>query len=183
MKKEKKETLRFYTIDDNYVDYLLQVESKVMFNKSTRPYAGIVYVTSNYKYFIPMTSLLNKKNAGKHIPEDSLYFRRIKNGEHGGMSIRNMIPVPDACLHYLDFAEIHDENYRKGMYAQYRAAKTIWPDVLKAAEKVYHICMKTGKQLSKDERKIKKDCCNFKLLEQKCKEYEENMKCCDDAFE
>lgn len=50
-------TLKIYYIDDNYINYLRQFDSKVYYNKNhTRPYVGVVYIFNGYYYFAPLSS-------------------------------------------------------------------------------------------------------------------------------
>ncbi len=49
--------LKFYNIDDKYIQYLYKFDNKVPFNKnSKRPYIGIVLEINGITYFAPMFS-------------------------------------------------------------------------------------------------------------------------------
>ena len=51
------ETLKFYTVNEDYIDYLSQFDSHVSWNKEQkRPYVGIVLRVENYLYFAPLYS-------------------------------------------------------------------------------------------------------------------------------
>ena len=55
----------FYTVSDEYVDYLLKIESHVMQNKPQertyhRKYVGILTELNGFKYFVPMSSPKDK---------------------------------------------------------------------------------------------------------------------------
>ena len=55
----------FYTVSDEYVDYLLKIESHVMQNKPQertyhRKYVGILTEINGFKYFVPMSSPKDK---------------------------------------------------------------------------------------------------------------------------
>lgn len=48
------ERLKFYNIDDEYIEYLYQFDKKVLYNKnSKRPYIGIVLEIKGTTYFAP----------------------------------------------------------------------------------------------------------------------------------
>ena len=51
----------FYIVSDNYVEYLLKIDSHVMQNKPQertyhRKYVGILTEINGFKYFVPMSS-------------------------------------------------------------------------------------------------------------------------------
>ena len=49
--------LKFYNIDNNYINYLYQFDNKVPYNKDQkRPYIGIIIEVNNMKYFAPLFS-------------------------------------------------------------------------------------------------------------------------------
>ena len=50
--------LKFYNIDDKYIDYLYQFDDKVPYNKNQkRPYIGVIIEIDNIKYFAPYSRL------------------------------------------------------------------------------------------------------------------------------
>ena len=54
----------FYIVSDEYVDYLLKIESHVMQNKPQertyhRKYVGILTEINGFKYIVPMSSRKN----------------------------------------------------------------------------------------------------------------------------
>ena len=91
------------------------------------------------KYFIPLTSLTGKKMSGTPLPKNSLVFRKIDDGNRGGIHIGNMIPVPEECLHYVNFDEIDDEKYRDGMKTQYPFIVKEWMKAKADAQKLYKL--------------------------------------------
>ena len=53
----KNETLKFYTIKEDYIEYLSRFDSHVSWNKDQkRPYVGIVLRIEKYLYFAPLYS-------------------------------------------------------------------------------------------------------------------------------
>ena len=165
---------KLYFVDKNYIDYLLQADSKVMHNKNGRPYVGTVMQVEDFCYFIPLTSLNEKRLKGKGVPKNSLTFCALDGGKRGGVNIGNMIPVPEKCLHYYDFNQTSSKD---ALETQYRLLLQEWPKIVESANKIYKLRSKNIRALSHSERSIRFRCCNFKLLEQKCKEYEEAILC------
>ena len=170
----EEEKPKFYFVDKEYIEYLLQVDNKVMHNKQGRPYVGVALRVDAYCYFIPLTSLNGKKTAGKEIPPNSLTFRALDGGERGGVNIGNMIPVPEKCLHYYDFEQSLSKD---ALETEYKLLLKEWPKIVRSANKLYALRSKNLKKLSSAERRLSVRCCNYKLLEQKCKEYEETILC------
>jgi len=174
---KKKETAKMYTVDHNYIGYLSMYDNKVMHNKAGRPYVGIVYEINCFYYFAPLTSLKTKKKPGKQIPKDDLTFQLLEQGKYGGIHIGNMVPVPENCLQYFDFNKSRSQSIKDALQNEYRAILKVWPKVRKKANQLYELSGKTLSELTSSERSIRSRCCNYKLLEQKCKEYEGTILC------
>lgn len=72
--------LKFYNIDDQYIEYLYQFDKKVPFNKnSKRPYIGIILEINGITYFAPMFS--PKQQHSKYKANAT----HIRIGENLGM--------------------------------------------------------------------------------------------------
>lgn len=77
----------FYIVSDEYVDYLLKIESHVMQNKPLertyhRKYVGVLTEINGFKYFIPMSSPKDKDYANgklKRIILRQYIFEARKN--------------------------------------------------------------------------------------------------------
>ena len=175
--RKKKQNVRMYTIDSDYIAYLALFDKKVMHNKTGRPYVGIVYEMNEFYYFAPLTSLKTRKESGKLIPKDNLIFQSLEQGKYGGICVGNMVPVPEKCLQYFDFNKSRNQSVKDALQNEYRAILKVWPKIKNNAHQVYEIQCKTLSQLTPSERSIRSRCCNYKLLEQKCKEYEETVLC------
>ena len=172
---KKKQNARMYTVDHAYIEYLSLFDDKVMHNKSGRPYVGVVYEMNGFYYFAPLTSLKARKSLGKPIPKDNLIFQSLEKGKYGGICIGNMVPVPEKCLQYFDFNKARSQSIKDALQNEYRSILKVWPKVKNNASQLYELSCKTLSELSSSERSIKSRCCNFKLLEQKCREYEETV--------
>ena len=62
----------FYIVSDEYVEYLLKIESHVMQNKPQertyhRKYVGVLTEINGFKYFVPMSSPKDKDYANGKI--------------------------------------------------------------------------------------------------------------------
>ena len=64
-----KETLKFYTIDEEYIEYLSKFDEHVSWNKEQkRPYIGIVLIVEEHLYFAPLYSYKSGYDRYKENP-------------------------------------------------------------------------------------------------------------------
>lgn len=153
--------LKFYTIDNDYIDYLHEFDSKVPFSKNRkRPYIGIIIIINDIKYFAP---LFSPKLSHKKYSDNPTY---IKIGtQYGIIRFNNMIPVKDECLRYIDFNCIEDYKYRNLLIAQNNFIQKNTNRIREKAKKLYEIVTVDKKDF------FVSLSCNFKLLEEKCLKY------------
>ena len=170
-KKAKIKKLNFYTIDDNYINYLNQFDKHIAYNKSQkRPYIGILIIVENHNYFAPLFSPKQKHQSYK----DNLTFFKILSiktkNNLGIIRFSDMIPVPQEYVHILNMKEL-SYGYKRLISEQYSYINI--PDnrqkIFSKSEKLYNIV--TSESKSKMAKFYKDLCCNFKMLEQKCNEY------------
>ena len=157
--------LKFYNIDDQYIEYLYQFDKKVPFNKnSKRPYIGIILEINGITYFAPMFS--PKQQHSKYKANAT----HIRIGEKLGMiKLNNMIPVNKENLKYINFNDIQDKKYKNLLIQQNNFIQLNADDIRQTAEKLYKFVT-----IDKKEFFIKL-CCDFKLLEEKCKYYKKKI--------
>lgn len=169
-KKTKLKKLNFYTIDDNYINYLSQFDQHIAYNKNQkRPYIGIILNVEKHYYFAP---LFSPKQQHKKYKDNLTFFRIInKKNDLGIIRFSDMIPVPHNCIHLLDH---HNKSYgyKRLLSEQYSYINI--PNnsqkIYDKAEKIYNIVTSLNK--SKMAKFYKNLCCDYKLLEQKSIEYE-----------
>ena len=156
-------SIKIYFLSDDYVNYLRCFDKKIYYNKnSTRPYIGVVYQIDNHNYFAPLASpkpkhlIMNSKNID---------IFKLDNGTLGIVNINNMIPVPIDCLTEA-LPIIKDKNYKNLIIKQLTFLNDNKQELL---NKVHLFMLEYKKEhLPKN---VKKRCCDFDLLEEKCKEY------------
>ena len=155
------ERIKFYNIDDKYIEYLHKFDSKVPFNKNNkRPYIGIILDINGTIYFAPMFS--PKQQHTKYKAN----VTHIKIGENLGIiKLNNMIPVNKRNLKYIDFKKIEDEKYKNLLIQQNNFIQINTEKIRKQANKLYRFVIEDKKEF------FVNLCCDFKLLEIKCKEY------------
>ena len=170
-KKIKLNKLKFYIIDDNYIEYLSQFDKHIAYNKNEkRPYIGIVIIVEKHYYFAP---LFSPKQKHKRYKNNLTFFRitNLKNkNELGIIRFSDMIPVPQGSVYLLDMKN-KSYGYKRLLSEQYSYINR--PEnklkIMEKAEKLYNIVSKNSK--SKMVKFYKDLSCDFKLLEEKSIQY------------
>ena len=161
--------LKIVRVDSNYCDYLRKYDNKVSYNKNEkelRPFIGILFQIDTCKYFAPLSSPKAKHKNMKNTVD----FLKIKNGELGAVNFNNMIPVKEDNYIlidlYKDTSNIEEIKYQKLLREQLNWLNENYNQVKNKSFKLYQL-YNSGKLPDN----MKSRCCNFKLLEKKCKEY------------
>lgn len=113
-----------YKITDSYIKELEKVEKKVLSSHSddrkyARPHIGVLIKTTNFNFFIPLSSPDSKDFINKSVRKSTVTIKRLfddKNQFLGKLLINNMIPVPISevskiNLAYKDSLKEEDKNY------------------------------------------------------------------------
>ncbi len=169
--------LRIYNIDDNYITYLRRFESKVFDPKLAtkshgRKYVGTVLVISDLRYYVPFSSPKRSdfEKDGVTIRKNVIPIIRMTNKSKtelkGTLKLSNMIPVPNQCLKPYNIEGEKDLKYKDLLLEQAEFIKSNTKLIRNNALVIY-----TQKNNNYNIGYIR-NCCNFKLLEQKCLEYE-----------
>ncbi|MCW6683023.1 type III toxin-antitoxin system ToxN/AbiQ family toxin [Aerococcaceae bacterium NML160702] len=160
--------MKIYYINESYIDYLRNYDSKVPENKnSTRPYIGVVLEINEMKYYAPLTSPKPKHKTLKN----SVDFRKIDGGKYGAINFNNMIPVKDDAVQLVDISSIADIQYKKLLTNQIMQLKIDKQNILNTAFKLYNLLTKDDSALTDYERRVKSRCCNISLLESVCNDF------------
>lgn len=159
-------------VDYKYCNYLRQFDNRVSYNagsKELRPFIGILFIVEEYEYFAPLSS-----PKIKHIHmKNNLDIVKIDGGRYGVVNFNNMIPVTSNNYELFDLKAVPKDAYEL-KWQNLLKSQLLWlnkniKNVKGKAINLYEK-YKNGKL---DER-IKSRCCNFILLEEKCKEYNIN---------
>ena len=158
-----KNKLYFYEVDDEYVEYLSKYDANMMYTKVEnrnfkRKYIGILFEIQNNYYISPLSSYKNKHND----MEDTLDF--IKIGNKAVINLNNMFPVKLENITKVQIEKQVDEKYKQLLRNEYELCVTKFRKIIKNAKVLY-------KQVVIYNMPIKKRCCNFKFLEEKCEQY------------
>lgn len=159
--------LKLYYVEDKYIDYLRQYDKIVPYNKSTtRPYIGIVYTYNNFNYFAPLSS---PKPKHLKLNKKAVDIWKILDGKLGLVNFNNMIPCPIETLKEV-LPMVTDEKYKNLLEDQISSLNADRERLLNKIN-TFQIRYRSGKL----DFRIKERCCDFELLEEKCKEYSKNM--------
>lgn len=172
-----KEKLKIIKIDPKYIEYLRKFDSKVQFNKlelnkQNKPFVGVLFSINDRKYYVPISSANKKTKLNKMYkkyykkgrePIDIIFITDKNKKLLSALNLNNMIPVANNSLINYDITKDKDAGL---LIKEYKYCMKNKEEIRRRAIKIYNmINLHTNKNLEKR-------CCNFKLLEEKCKEYE-----------
>lgn len=172
--------LNLYSVSDNYIKYLRRFDDKIYDNKEEnkiheRKYIGIVLTVNEFNYYIPMSS--PKKSdyidfENRIIRNDTKTIIRMHDGErlYGTLRISNMIPVPITELEPYILSSESDLKYKEVILGELRYIKNNSTKIVKYANIVYN------QRIKNIDVGYIKNTVDFKLLEEKLKEWNEENK-------
>jgi len=146
--------LKFYDIDENYIDYLKTFDHQVpniRYNKFNKFFCGIVLQVGQYNYFAPVTSLTKQQRTNFLIYDKGRVISSIR--------FSFMIPAFPEVLTLKDFSK-QPQTYRDLLNAEIKYCNQKVDKIYKKAKQVYKIGTNRSHPLSYT-------CCDFKLLEEK----------------
>ena len=185
-----KKNLKFININQDYLKYLHKFCSEVYYKPTgyeTKPYIGILVQENNSEYVIPLSSAKEKHKTWKNVDVDRfLIFENCDKPEYGSrdiyvknpdgsfkhilsvMDLKKMIPIKQGLYTEVNLNPTandtdSDKKYKVLLNIEYTFCIKIMNSIIQKASKLYDKQISTGK--------IVKFCCDFKLLEEKCKEY------------
>lgn len=117
------DNIRFYEVDNTYIDYLSQFAPHLFLNKkpnqaNERKYIGVVLHINDFDYFAPLSSFKPKHSR---MP-NKIDFIKIKN--YAVINLNNMFPVVEGVYSYVDINAQNDVQYRNLLRAEYRFIKS-----------------------------------------------------------
>lgn len=156
-------------VDHVYCDYLRKYDNKVSYNagvKELRPFIGILFEVDGFKYFAPLSS-----PKIKHMKiKNNMDIIKIDGGKLGVVNFNNMIPVNEGNYEIID---LNEEPKDTPSLKRQLLLKTQLLWLNKNIKNVKGKATTLYFKYKNDElpERIKMRCCNFKLLEEKCNEY------------
>ena len=164
-----KNELYLVKLDSKYCNYLRKFDNKVTYNykdKELRPFIGVLFIIENCMYFAPLSS-----PKPKHLKlKAKLDFLKIDSGKLGAINFNNMLPVTEKNIIKIDLNKDcltkSEIKYTLLLKKQLRWLNRNSEKIFGRSKKLY------DKYLDGTlDKSIYKRCCNFKLLEEKCKLY------------
>ena len=156
-------------VDYKYCDYLRKFDKRVIYNagiKSLRPFIGILFKIDNIEYFAPLSSPKPKHKKLKN----AIDLIKIDDGNYGVINFNNMIPVYSFNYEEFDFNMDGKSEKEKArirlLINQLRWLNSNRKEIYSKSILLYHLYKSNNLDKSVRDR-----CCNFPLLEEKCKEY------------
>ena len=156
-------------IDYKYCDYLRKFDNKVPYNagsKELRPFVGVLFTINDMEYFAPLSSPKPKHKILKNVID----IIKINNGILGVINFNNMIPVTSENYTLYDLnpkgKTIKELKQINLINNQLRWMNNNKDEILNKARFLYKLYI--NKNLASN---VSNRCCNFPLLEEKCKEY------------
>jgi len=168
--------MKWYIIDKNYVEYLRIHDNNVqniVYEDKVKPYIGIILNINDFNYYVPVSSVKPRHQNMKN----SIDFFKIEDEKRlfGVLNINNMIPVYEEYITNLNYREIdkyrsfqsetEKTNYISLLTKELSIINMNEDLILKSASRLYEI------KNDHPDSKLSMRCCNFKLLEEKAKEY------------
>ena len=168
-----KQELKIVRLNTDYCDYLRKYDDKVpynMGNKKLRPFVGVLFTVGKCLYFAPLSS-----PRPKHLKLfDNIDLLKIDNGKLGVINFNNMIPVYEKNVDYIYFNDkktISDKSelkYMELLNDQLRWLNRHDNKLYRKSKFLYDSYINGNLKANVINR-----CCNFPLLEEKCKKYNE----------
>ncbi|MGN0606963.1 MAG: type III toxin-antitoxin system ToxN/AbiQ family toxin [Oscillospiraceae bacterium] len=161
--------IRFYFVNEKYIDYLKKYEIEhrgytcvpnVTYANRNKFVYGAVLNINNINYFVPVSSKI-KKDQYSMLIETKEKYNNIK----GSLRFKYMIPIPNQCLLKLDIKTMIEPKRQSLVLNELAACR-------KNRDKIFRIAEKTYSDVTKYfSPGLKKNSCDFKLLEQAYIEY------------
>ena len=171
-----KSKLKWFLVDNKYVNYLKEFDDKVEninYSNRLKPYIGILLKINELDYYVPISSVKNKHYKMK----DGIDFMKITQGTRilGVLNLNNMIPINSKNVNLLNYSEIDkyrifNSDHEKSLYISFLnlELKLINQNIDKIK---YNATKLYNEKIKNPSSKISKRCCEFKLLEEKCIDY------------
>lgn len=168
----------WYVVDKDYIEYLVKADRHVgyvEYGERIKLHLGILITVNDFCYYVPISSVKTKHRK----MSNSLDFHKLVDETTGEMyaviNINNMIPVPDFCVTQLkynnvaDFRSFADEKDKTDYIYLLQKEKAIIDkieNILRSkAKKLYQ------KYLDNPQSSLAARCCNYPLLETRCRQY------------
>ncbi|SHH58264.1 type III toxin-antitoxin system ToxN/AbiQ family toxin [Sporanaerobacter acetigenes] len=153
--------LMFYEVSNQYINYLKLFESKIPninYDKNNKFVCGVVLSVDGFDYFAPISSFSKQQKTNILI--------KNSNGETiSSIRFSFMIPIPKNEIKIKNFSK-EEYKYRRLLLEEWQYCNSIKDKIISKANYIYK------RYNSGYDKTLIKNCCDFKLLEEKCLEYQ-----------
>lgn len=152
-------SLKFYEINKSYVKYLKNFDKQIPdvdYESNNKFTCGVVLNIDGFDYFAPVSSFNKSQQTNLLIYDKGRPISSIR--------FSFMMPVPKTEVNLCDF-DRKSQDYKDLVNAELKYCKSKENDIFLKAMKTYKIGTNRKHPLAFT-------CCDFKLLEEKCNEYE-----------
>lgn len=168
----KKNKLKWYIADKEYINYLRKFDEKVEnidYNTKLKPYIGILITINEFNYYVPISSAKEKHYK---IREGMDFIKIMQDNKIiCVLNLNNMIPISNENVQALKYKDI--EKYREFASDRertlYIAFLSFELDLINdKIEKIKRNAIKLyNEKINNPTSNLSKRCCNFRLLEEK----------------
>ncbi|WIV11076.1 type III toxin-antitoxin system ToxN/AbiQ family toxin [Proteiniborus sp. MB09-C3] len=153
--------LMFYEVSQQYINYLKLFEPKIPnidYNTHNKFVCGVIFSIDGFNYFAPISSFKEQQKTNIIINNS--------NGEAvSSIRFSFMFPIPEAEIKIKDFSK-EEYKYRRLLLEEFKYCNIIRDKIISKAKYTYK------RYNSGYDKMLMKNCCNFRLLEEKCLEYQ-----------
>jgi len=155
--------MNLYYVNSDYISYLRRFDRRVLWNKSHRPYVGIIFKFNEFTYFAPLETAKSGKRVNKRIAVQVWGSSQSDTAPLSFLLLNDMIPINEANYTLVDMEVEKERNVLKYqlMLNEINYIRPREAQITRQASKVYQL---------KNEKNIdffNRMCLDFKLLEEK----------------
>ena len=152
---------KFYDVDISYLNFLRQFEPRlpeILYEHHNKFVCGVVFERNGLPYVVPVSSNTRPQKT-------SVIIKNKKNQAISSLRFSFMFPCPPELLKYKDFKEEPNGSYRRWLQDEIGYCNTHREKIRNKADYTYFHRVIEPKPL------FEAVCCDFELLEEKCREY------------
>jgi len=160
-------SLKFFTVDDDYIQHLKKTDTNVPDNYSSqKPFIGVLFNVNGLDYIAPLTSPKAKHSKIKNSSQTS--FKVYEDNSNKVLlciiQLNNMIPVKKSCISQFDVTSL-GLKYQFLLLKEINYIRTHQEKLMNKANKLYQLI--TVKKIPA----LMSFSCDFLALETACNDF------------
>lgn len=152
---------KFYDVDMDYLNYLRQFEPrlpKILYEHHNKFVCGVICERNGLPYVVPVSSNIRPQKT-------SVIIKNKRNQPISSLRFSFMFPCPPEFLKYKDFKEEPIGSYRRWLQDEISYCNSHREKIRNKADYTYF------HRVIEPKEPFNTVCCDFNLLENKCREY------------